>query len=73
MQIQTNASHSNRNLQWPTSVPVSIWASSFNLINIYDRLYNKQLLNEVEHDIENYQGRGLRYHTTESTKSQTEA
>ena len=22
---------------------------------------NKQLLNEVEHDIENYQGRGLRY------------
>ena len=22
---------------------------------------NKELLNEVEHDIENYQGRGLRY------------
>ena len=35
------------------------------LINIYDRLYNKQLLNEVEHDIENYQGRGLRYHTNQ--------
>ena len=25
-------------------------------------MYNKQLLNEVEHCIENYQGRGLRYH-----------
>ena len=25
------------------------------------RTENKQLLNEVEHDIDNYQGRGLRY------------
>ena len=27
---------------------------------------NKQLLNEVEHDIENYQRRGLRYPQTEA-------
>ena len=37
----------------------NLWIAFY--IELADKVYNKQLLDEVEHDIMNYQSRGLCY------------